>query len=278
MVDPIRVFEQARKPRRKKPYIYKNDKPEPLISVKIAKPVPARAKTHDLDHLDKLIEDDLIHQQTKLKPLKVSDPAQAPTASLAQQLADGNFGLLSTHTPSEEFKADGGSSPTVDLPKSRQLLKDRVAPLLEIIPKLLDGLEPFSRYYTLATEQRKTLSHATMLAKDQWDINWKPYIGPYGLVRQLYVGLLILRSHGKLLARLKNKTVLYWLPDMFATYVLANEIILRLVKADQGCSLAEAEEYMKSHAEYGLRADDVDFADDVDLESVLEKDEKGAGC
>lgn len=151
------------------------------------------------------------------------------------------------------------------------MLKNRTLEHIDIIPRILAGEEELSFYYTLALEQRKMLNHSTMTLEERWDIKWEKYIGGfYGLQRQLFISTLLQNKYSELLSKSLNKTVKYWTPDMFSTYVLANEIILKLVMEDMGLLKPDAEKLMKDTVDYGCKvADDIDFHDDLEFEEII---------
>lgn len=176
---------------------------------------------------------------------------------------------VSPASPAVALKYHGAALP---LPRSKKRLRARTEQLMPLIPQLLAGKQPLSFYYTLAVNQRRRLPHAHMTQAERWDIAWAQYIGGfYGLRRQLYVGALVHARFRAQLARSTSKTILYWAPDMFCTYVLANEIILRLVMEDMGLDQAAAERLLRATVDYGCHvADHEELADDLEFELVLD--------
>lgn len=263
---PLDIFESSRKPHKKKFYVYKKvpdvhkKKPqEELITIKpIAIEHPGstglKPKAENFIELDTLLKND-----TKTgTPIK-----NAPLSLLPKQILMGDMDSTKTDTIREKYALK-----SLPLPNSKKELKKRVSEIVSIIPSLLDGTEELSYHYTRASEQRKQLKNATMSSNERWDVDWSRYIGGfYGLRRQTFISTLIQAKYAELLSKNRNKTVLYWSPDMFCTYVLANEIILRLVMADTGSTKEKAEEMMKDTVDYGSHvADDELFADDLNFE------------
>lgn len=192
-----------------------------------------------------------------------TDPQTQGEALVARALA------ASPASPAVALKYRHAALP---LPRSKKTLRARAEKLMPVIPRLLAGDEPLSFYYTLAVDQRRRLGHAQMTQAERWDITWNQYVGGfYGLRRQLFVGALVYARFRARLARSTNKTILYWAPDMFCTYVLANEIILRLVMEDMEVDHTEAERLLRTTGDYGCHvADHEELVDDLEFELVLE--------
>lgn len=258
---PLSIFESSRKPRKKKPFVYKKEKEdkEELIKIPVHKPLRNSIEPVQLqafDKLDKLLSSD-VTTRTKSKEF----------SSLPQDILKGNIEQLNSEIVQDKYK-----NTKFPLPRSKALLKKRTEQHIDIIPKILAGEEELSFYYTLALQQRKNLKHSTMTLEERWDIKWEKYIGGfYGLQRQLFILTLIQNRYKDVLVKSSNKTVKYWTPDMFATYVLANEIILKLVMEDMELSKPEAEKLLKDTVDYGCKlADGQEFKDDLDFGELLE--------
>lgn len=190
------------------------------------------------------------------------EPADSPTfSSLPHEILSGN--ITSTLKESIQQKYAERKLP---LFTKRSELRRAVLPHLALIPQLLAGEEEFSFYFNLAVDQRKNLSCDTMSGQERWQIEWQKHTaGFHGLRRQAYVSQLIQDRHGSLLARSRNSTVLYWTPEMFCTYVLANEMLLRAYMERAGVSLREAEKVFRETADFGCHvADSVELVDDED--------------
>ncbi|GBL49527.1 hypothetical_protein [Candidozyma auris] len=263
-----------RKKKRNIPYIHNSltskpdkrasDDEDTLIDIRLASPnkhTPSRSKPN-FEDLDKLID----KERSKSGSPR---PVETTYSSLPTSILEGNLDL-------EQPTLDRYKKRKFPLPTSRRALKARVEKLLPTIPKLLAGEEELSFYYTLALDQRKKSPHKTMTSSEQDKIEWKRFIGGfYGLKRQHFVARLILTTFGDELRKSPNKTIVYWTPESFATYVLANEILLRILAADEGLSFAEAERFMKDTIDYGCyAADGVEFKDDIELGDVLGMSEK----
>lgn len=262
---PLAIFESSRKPHRKKPkpFIYKkdNDDSDQLIKLPI---VTTPRKSSDIvtllafDKLDKILS-------SNSTPTTPSHKIKS-FSSLPSDILQGNFHQLNSDKVREKY-----NNTRFPLPNSKANLKERAEKHIEIVPRILAGEEELSFYYTLALDQRKLLKHSTMTLEERWDINWSKYIGGfYGLQRQLFISTMIQNKYNDLLSKSTNKTVKYWTPDMFATYVLANEIILKLVMEDMELLKPEAEKLMKDTVDFGFKvADDEEFQDDLDFEEML---------
>lgn len=263
---PLNIFESSRKPHKKKftvhkkvPYVHKKKPQEELIKIKTgsigaAASIGLKPKAENFIELDSLLKGNN-KTATSIK--------NAPLSLLPQQILTGDMDSTKTDAIREKY-----ASKPLPLPQSKKELKKRVSEIIAIIPSLLDGTEELSYHYTRASEQRKQLKNATMSSNERWDVDWSRYIGGfYGLRRQTFISTLIQTKYAELLSKNRNKTVLYWSADMFCTYVLANEIILRLVMADTGSSKEEAEKIMKDTVDYGSHiADEETFADDLSFE------------
>lgn len=246
---PASIFEASRRPRKKKPFIYRKDDAEQLISVDVSTSRAKQEKTPDFAQLDMLLS----------SPEQRSG-AVAKFSSLPHEILQGNIESVNSEQVEKKY-----AHRAFVLPKLKLELKKRTEQHLDLIPRILAGEEELSFYYTLALQQRKSLAHTTMTLEERWNIQWEKYVGGYfGLKRQLFVSMLIQNRYKDLLSRSSNKTVHYWTPDMFATYVLANEIILRLVMDDLGVSKRAAEQIMRETVDYGCKlADEQAFADDL---------------
>lgn len=252
------IFESSRKPNKKKIYIHNRDASEQLIKI------PKRVKTApttedpDFDKLDKLLSEKSTDTSQSSQPTEYS--------SLPQDILRGDIEQMNLDTVREKY-----IKRTFPLPKSKAKLKEKVGKHLTVIPKILAGEEELSFYYTLASDQRKLLLHLVMTLDERWDIKWEKYVaGFYGLKRQNFVASLIQAKYLNLLMKLTNKTVRYWGADMFATYVLANEIILRLVMEDLGLKKDLAEKVLKDTVDYGCKlADEEKFEDDLEFDELI---------
>lgn len=158
--------------------------------------------------------------------------------------------------------------PTV---KSKRLLKERVEKYLSLVPQILNGDIDASVFYTLAKNQCRRSNHETMTQDEKWEIDWSQYVGGYmGLKRQQFIALIVMSRYRKLLQSHKNRTVVYWTINGFATYVLANEIILRFIMEDMKCDQARATAIVRESVEYGtVVTDSVGLVDDLEMGELL---------
>lgn len=245
----MKRYHSQRSLKRKKPYIYQpQEKEESLIDLSLAKPTPPQP----FKPLDDILDQ---------KPEK---PTQN-FLTLPQSIVTGT---LEEPDVSEKY-----ADKKFPLPRSKQDLKTRAQKHLAVIPSLLAGEEEMLVYYTLAVEQRKQLKRKVMDQEDRDSITWKNHIGGfYGLERQHFVSSLILEQFSGLLRKSLNKTIVYWTPEGFSAYVLANEIILRIVMDDMGVSMDEAERLLKDTRNYGcFVADKVPFENDLETQNSLAK-------
>ncbi|PSK38685.1 hypothetical protein C7M61_002623 [Candidozyma pseudohaemuli] len=254
--------------KRRLPYIHNSlteKKPKPDDDGLIKLPAPklkSEKSKPNFEDIDKILE---------------KEPSSDKSIPSLYLLLPSNIleGNLDAEKPVKEKYKDSD----FPLPKSQKSFKRRIDRLLPVIPRILAGDEELSFYYTLALEQRKESPHKTMLSSEQENVEWKRYIGGfYGLKRQHFVSRLIMARYGDELRRLANKTIVYWGPETFSTYVLANELLLRDVEKQKGLKFAEAERYLKDSIEYGCYvADGVRFDDDIEAGDVLGGKDGGEG-
>ncbi|OBA24013.1 hypothetical protein METBIDRAFT_10206 [Metschnikowia bicuspidata var. bicuspidata NRRL YB-4993] len=286
---PLSIFENSRKPQRKAkknranvPYIHEDPEADVFINVKKFKPSKPAADQSEFEHLDKLLlvldHETIAEAITELKtdafPENISGlsneskflpPSLKDSTSLASLILGQDASLAQADATREKYK-----NQDFPLPKSKRDLKHRTKRLLGIVPRLLAGEEDLSIFYTFAHNQSRNLPHVTMSPAESFDLPWLQYTaGFYGLRRQNFVSQLIEAEHGELLRKSRNKTVVYWSPDMFCTYVLAPEIILRLVMEDMALSRDEAESLLRQTADFGSHvADGVELVDDLDFDEL----------
>lgn len=294
---PLASVHKPQKPKKTPPFIYLNRDPDTLIDVKKFQLPKVNAVVPDFEELDKLLQPLPIiteknstpenrdasekgvsadskngKQSSPLVPLSLF--SHKDRSSLAASIIGQRSGRAKQDATREKYE-----NHNFPLPQSKKGLKRRIEPLLEVVPRLLAGEEDLSIFYNLAHEQYKSLPHLTMTSRETFEIPFQKYVaGYYGLLRQNFVSMLIQAKYGDLLRKSRNKTVLYWSPDMFATYVLANEIILRLVMEDMEMSKLQAESFLQKTADYGTYiADEIEFANDLDFDelSIIKKKPKG---
>ncbi|KAI5967942.1 RTC4 [Candida margitis] len=150
--------------------------------------------------------------------------------------------------------------------QSRKTLLDRARAHFEVLGPILRGKSPPSMYYEEAKKLQKKSAHETMTAKEQMKINWESFYGGYyGFQRQSIIGKEITKVCKKELHKnKKNPTISYWSIPSFATHVLANEVIIRLIMEDMKLDFEQAENFCKDTVDYGIViADKVEIDDDV---------------
>ncbi|KAG7661499.1 RTC4 [[Candida] subhashii] len=162
---------------------------------------------------------------------------------------------------------------------SQKELLGRAETYFPIIPKLVDGELKVSSYYQQARIQRKKSQRDVMGADENWSIDWEQYFaGYYGFKRQSIIGGQIAKKFRNRLLNCDSDTVAYWTVSKFCTYVLANEIIIRMVMDDKRVpnkhyTVQEerelrqaAERTMRETVEYGtIVADSIEVKNDLDF-------------
>lgn len=162
---------------------------------------------------------------------------------------------------------------------SQKELLSRAEAHFDIIPKLLDGDLPVSSYFKQARRQRKSSKLQVMDTNEHWHIDWEQYFaGYYGFKRQSIIGEHIAKKFYKQLLNCDSDTVVYWTIPKFCTYILANEIIIRMVMEDiqrgrykgkkikQQELIKEAERIIRETVEYGtVVADSIEVENDIDF-------------
>lgn len=165
-----------------------------------------------------------------------------------------------------------------DIICSRKELFTRVERHLDMIPKLINGQVEMSCFYNLAKEQCQLSDNETLTQRDKWNIDWiKFYGGYYGFERQQFIATIINIKFKSLLTQSskKNPTIAFWQPLDFCKYVLANEIIIRLVMEDYKCLFDKAERIVRDTSEYGKAVvDSIELEDDLALEALYQEDYK----
>lgn len=155
----------------------------------------------------------------------------------------------------------------------RELMK-RTEQHIDDIKKILDFKMSPSIFYSQAKAQQQSSLHSIMSSSDRWQIDWKLFYGGYfGLKRQLIIGQILTSRCRKELrnAARKNDTVSYWTTSEFATYVLANEVIIRIAMEDCECDFEAAERIILDSQEYGsIVADSIEIIDDLEAGELLQ--------
>lgn len=145
---------------------------------------------------------------------------------------------------------------------------------MKVIRKILEQKQEPSSYYYLARKQCYKSKHETMSAQEKWSIEWESYFGGYyGFQRQSIIGSYILEKYENKLLKFSNgnKTVSYWTVPQFSTYVLANEIIIRMIMEDMNMDFKEAETFCQKTTDYGtMVADAIEVVNEEYHESESE--------
>ncbi|CAI5759967.1 unnamed protein product [Candida verbasci] len=134
-----------------------------------------------------------------------------------------------------------------------------------IIPKILSAEEFPSIYYALAKKEASKSLHETMSNNDLKKIDLIKFCGGYyGFKRQSIIGSFIMERYKSELNKYnKNKVIQWWTKQNFATYVLANEIIIRMIMEDLNFTFERAEKFCQLSIDYGTTvADTIDVIDD----------------
>lgn len=176
-----------------------------------------------------------------------------------------DFNELKIASVQEKYKNSG--IPPHIISKSK--LYSRIEDHINIIPKILNAKLHALDYYIAARSQQAQSPHEIMSKDEKWKIDWEKYYGGYyGFKRQLIIGNFINKRFLDLLLQKssKNKTILYWTISGFSTYVLANEIIIRLIMEDFGCLEEEAGAKAMQTTDYGsVVTDSVEVIDDLEM-------------
>ncbi|CCG24137.1 hypothetical protein CORT_0E05520 [Candida orthopsilosis Co 90-125] len=131
---------------------------------------------------------------------------------------------------------------------------------------IIAGEKSPSEYYVKAKELQRNSAHETMTAKEQTKVDWEQFYGGYyGFQRQSIIGNEITKvCKNDLQKHRKNPTMSYWSIPSFATHVLANEVIIRMIMEDLNLDFEAAEKFCQESTDYGIViADKVDIEDDV---------------
>lgn len=162
-------------------------------------------------------------------------------------------------------------------PGSRKELYKRLEKHLPVIEDLMNE-EASSYFHELAKSLALSSNHETITLREKIDSEFENYIGGYyGFKRQSFIGLAILCVYRKELTKLarRDRTISYWTTSGYATFVLANEVILRLIMEDYSCSLEKSREIMSESSYYGIAiTDGMEFLDDMNLNSFFDNDDK----
>lgn len=158
--------------------------------------------------------------------------------------------------------------------KYKSKLLERADKHMKVIRKILEQKQEPSSYYYLARKQCYKSKHETMSAQEKWSIEWESYFGGYyGFQRQSIIGSYILEKYENKLLKFSNgnKTVSYWTVPQFSTYVLANEIIIRMIMEDMNMDFKEAETFCQKTTDYGtMVADAIEVVNEEYHESESE--------
>lgn len=175
--------------------------------------------------------------------------------------------------------------------KYKSLLLERADAHMKVIKKILEQKQEPSVYYYLARKQCYKSKHETMSPQEKWTIEWESYFGGYyGFQRQSIIGNHILEKYENRLLKFSNgnKTVSYWTVPQFSTYVLANEVIIRMIMEDMNMDFKEAEAFCQKTTDYGIlvadaidvvngechKSEDEHSPDDSDIILILKKKSK----
>ena len=175
----------------------------------------------------------------------------------------------------QQYKNYGYPEP----PSSKRTLLRKVEKFLPIIDGILKCKERTSYFFDYARAQFETSHHETMSKAEKWQIDWTKYFGGYyGLKRQLFIGEIIKYKyrHSLSVFSQRNEMASYWAVNGFANFVLANELILRMVMEDFTCDFEKAQSIVRQSVDYGLRyIDSHPFNDDLDAGEFFEDESSG---
>lgn len=253
-----------------------SDIDDSLIEVGKFSSSPLKRRDSTWDKIDKMIEP---HVKIKKSVLDTINPPSSNDRDLASIVANGDF--LSTiekrnKLSKEEIALKYGTEQHPDPIISKQSLLQKCLEHLSIVPLILKGKLDTCYLYPLAKLTAKSSVHETMTQAEKFEINWSKFFGGYyGFQRQSFIASIILNNFDRELqqANRTNKVVAYWTINGFATFILANEIILRMIMKDFDCTLERAEVIMRETSEYGIEvADEVEMIDDLGKDDPLNKE------
>ncbi|EGW31973.1 uncharacterized protein SPAPADRAFT_66652 [Spathaspora passalidarum NRRL Y-27907] len=285
-----------KKHKKRKAYIHQSEPPsnqassenvlESSISKSIGNLYPAAGDSSDdegLIDIEKLVstspqptsksEDDPVSIETFNETSDEENNSDKVKSSAESEKEDNNASILQSLSKRSQSNIDTVKEKykDMDIPSSissRKKLIERAEKHIDIIPKILRGKLPPSFYYDLAKKQRDKSIHETMGGTEKFQINWESFYGGYyGLKRQSIIGTLISNRFQQELKRSANtnRTVSYWTIPRFCTYVLANEILIRMVMEDMKCDFEKAEEIISATTDYGIVvADSMEVEFDLD--------------
>jgi hypothetical protein len=147
----------------------------------------------------------------------------------------------------------------------RQLVK-LIDSMIPTIKQLLQSKEFNSVYFQLASAQQEKSKTETITEHDKLQIDWDTYTsGYFGINRQLMMSTIIQsRCRQELQTEINHKVIKYWGIEGFSTYVLANEVAIRITMNDLHYTFDEASEMLRSTVDYGKYiADKTPVSDDL---------------
>ncbi|KAG7191842.1 Restriction of telomere capping protein 4 [Scheffersomyces spartinae] len=152
---------------------------------------------------------------------------------------------------------------------------------LPLIKRILHGKHKVSIFYDMAKQKQAASEHQTITNVEKLDIDWRQFCGGYyGFKRQYYIASVIENSLRNTLrnSESRNRTIEYWTIPSFTAYVLANEVIIRLVMKDMAYNYDQAEALVLETSEYGYTVSDtIDLDDDLEI-SDNDDDDGAAGA
>lgn len=151
-------------------------------------------------------------------------------------------------------------------------LKKNTERQLPLIKRILHGKHKVSIFYEMAKQKQAASEHQTITSVEKLDIDWRRFCGGYyGFKRQYYIASVIENALRNTLrnSESRNRTIEYWTIPSFTAYVLANEVIIRLVMKDMDYKYDDAEALVLETSEYGyVVSDSIELEDDLDTEQA----------
>lgn len=149
---------------------------------------------------------------------------------------------------------------------------------VHIVPQILNGLID-SYFYSLAKEVRENSSHEILTNKVHHSIDWSKFSTGYiGAKRTIAVAMHIRSLYSRILEETlkKSSVVSFWSLESFNLYVLAPEVISRIVMDQMDLTLKESINLMELTGDYGKYImDKIPFEDTIlDLVSDEESSEE----
>ena len=261
--------------------IFQSDSDSQLIDLSLLSSSPTRDRGKELDEIAILIQDSEAAEDGKKGSIgadvtNMSNRTLSPNLTIEQEF--GSFPSLMQSLQrkvvecsaeiAERFRDYGIPQPVT----SKRELAVRVRRHLHVARTVLNERKG-SMYYNSAKKILNQSRHDTMTLKEKLEIEWSIFYGGYyGVKRQLFIGNIIgSQLHDELRASAAVcREVSYWTINGFASFVLANEVILSMIMEDFKCDRKKAQNIARETVDYGKAiADTKEITDDMDVGELL---------